>query len=513
MSTRPIGDITTLLDLVSRDSQDDYFFPEDTKNSQFNAENEIYHPTANNVYEIVHKGTADWGGRLTFELDSLSAGDMLQGLILQIRLGHWYNARTISNLLKGNWIYAGPDGSGNQAWTYVNSLGTCLIEYAEFEVGDQTIERITGEYIQTHLSLNTTASSLIGVTIDGLGRGTIADLATQNTEHGFTPNRPWPTQDGQYYCILPFFFMRNRYSEAFPLLSCAEGSVRVHVKLRPFNEMVRACWSKDFPTNTFINQRTSCTDTPLNSEVTFITDISDSILTTTQPTAQYPPPFEDFRIVATTTLCTGNIRSKYLRSPFSNLTQFVQLFKFDEPLKYLVSKTNPNQDYVDIQIPLELNHPTKEIVWVFRRKAALINNEWWNFSPEVETQWALGREIRPWLRHATLRVNGQIVENADGEWWRWNIANKHRGGIVSYSNHVYGYSFARYPDDHQPSGFANMSRAHSVTLNMSVNVPIPVVPPPGFDIVTAQGWELHLYAVHYNWLRFQNGMCQKVYAD
>jgi hypothetical protein len=61
----------------------------------------------------------------------------------------------------------------------------------------------------------------------------------------------------------------------------------------------------------------------------------------------------------------------------------IQNFSFEEPLKYIVSKANANTDTVDIQLPLELNHPVSELVWVFRRKAVRVNNEWANFTPSI----------------------------------------------------------------------------------------------------------------------------------
>jgi len=28
-----------------------------------------------------------------------------------------------------------------------------------------------------------------------------------------------------------------------------------------------------------------------------------------------------------------------------------------------------------------------------------------------------------------------------------------------------------------------------------------------------QGWEVFVYAIHMNWLRFENGICQKLFED
>jgi hypothetical protein len=69
-STRPRGDITTVLDIASRDSQDGYLFPLDAKNSWFSREPVRYTPSTLNIQDFVHKGAAEWGGRLSFELNS-----------------------------------------------------------------------------------------------------------------------------------------------------------------------------------------------------------------------------------------------------------------------------------------------------------------------------------------------------------------------------------------------------------------------------------------------------------
>ena len=184
--------------------------------------------------EVVHKGTAAWGGRLTFELGALGSGDLLQALVLQVRLGSWYDPTTILKLRTGEYTV---DLSSNP-WTYSNSLGTALIDYAEFEVGDQTLERLDGEFIKAYAALIPDENMIFGIAVDGTGITTPFNVA--NNLQALNPNRPWPTQDGVYMCLLPFSFMRTRFKETFPLLSCTEGSVRVHVQLRPFTDCVRS---------------------------------------------------------------------------------------------------------------------------------------------------------------------------------------------------------------------------------------------------------------------------------
>jgi hypothetical protein len=117
-------------------------------------------------------------------------------------------------------------------------------------------------------------------------------------------------------------------------------------------------------------------------------------------------------------LVDGSVRDAYIQKPFEQLTRLVTWSHFDEPYKFLASKTNSDTDTIDISLPLELNHPTQEIIWVFRRKGVAINNEWANFTPLVETQRNPIRVPKEWLVYATLRVNGSVVEQTP------------RGGVV-----------------------------------------------------------------------------------
>jgi hypothetical protein len=505
---RPRGDITTVLDLTDRDAQDNTYFPLDTNETFFHrGDHKTVYPSAVSVQEFTQRGPADWGQKFSFEIGSLPAGDLLQAVILQFKVGSWYNGDIIKKLANGE-IQADIATNPSAYWTYMNSLGTAIIEYADFIVNDQTIERVTGEFIRTFFNVYADINNLIGISTDAIGTVPVQYLSqgyVGQTE--FNPNRPYPTEDGTYFCILPFFFIRTRLSEVFPLLSCNEGAVRVDVKLRPFDQVVR----------NYIGYRENCTQTPLNDTVTFNGTIAPFTPVTTQ-TAECAPAFRDFRILTMCPLLTGSLREKYLHRPFEQMVKLVQTFNFEEPLKYIVSKPNSNTDTVEIQLPLELNHPVTELLWVFRRKAVLVNNEWTNFTPAIGLETDPTKLYPPWLDWASIRINGSELISADGNWFREHIAAAHRGGLITYNAYTYGYSFAKYPDEHQPSGTANMSRATSVTLNLRVNQPITkdlsaLNPPCVFDPTTVGGWEVFVYAIHYNWLRFENGICNRMFTD
>jgi hypothetical protein len=505
---RPRGDITTVLDLTDRDSQDNTYFPLNTDESFFHrGDHKTVYPSSLSIQEFTQRGPADWGQKFSFELGSLPAGDLLQAVILQFKLGSWYNGNIISKLQQGLIKTNLTDESKNQYWTYMNNLGSAIIEYADFIVKDQTIERITGEFIRTFLNTFADINNLIGIATDGIGNTPVQFLSPGIVEQTqLNPNRPYPTEDGTFFCILPFFFTRTRLSEVFPLLSCNENTVRIDVKLRPFDQVVRR----------YIGYRENCNQTPLNSSVLFDDLISQSPVIT--QTSECAPMFRDFRIITACPLITGSLREKYLYKPFEQIVKLVKTFHFDEPLKYIVSKPNANSGTVEIQLPLELNHPTTELIWVFRRKAVSINNEWSNFTPSIGLETNPNKKYPAWLDYATIRINGSEIISADGEWFREHISTAHKGGLITYNSFTYGYSFARYPEEHQPSGTVNMSRATSVTLNLRVNQPIAkdltsLSPPCYFDKSIENGWEVFVFVIHYNWLRFQNGICNPMFSD
>ena len=64
------------------------------------------------------------------------------------------------------------------------------------------------------------------------------------------------------------------------------------------------------------------------------------------------------------------------------------------------------------------------------------------------------------------------------------------------SKHIYCYSFALKPEEHQPSGSCKFSRFNNI--NMIFENP-------------SSNMELYIYAINYNILRIMSGMCGIVY--
>ena len=477
MSKQPRGPITTLLDLTDRDAQENDIFPLKTEITWFSRAKErktvSFSPQ---IQTILFRGPAAFGQHFTFDLGSLHVGDLMIGAALEIKLGHWLDAGIQNRLAAGIYSYVDP----SKAWEYSNALGASIIQSAELEIDGVTVETIDGDFIEVFCALYSDYNTQFGVAYDSLGQLPIATLRTM-------PPRLFPTEDGTIRCPLPFFFGRVRNQEALPLVAIKEGLVRLHIILRPFTEVVRQVRG----------YRDSCDSVPIATSIAF-TDGTNQHTAITAAAA----PSMTVALVTHGAVLEGELRQGLLRKPFEMLHRELQTFSFDEPLKYTVNK---RKDTIVVQLPLEPNHPVEEMVWFIRRKGTGINNEWTNFSDKLEQEWT-GANFRtnPMLVSARVQVNGILLVEADEQYFRQHIASKHKGGYVPYEKYIYGLSFAEAPGGHEPTGSINTSRANSVRLTLEVR--------PLQGLLDSE-WEVKVFCMAINWMRYENGLANAVFED
>ena len=448
------GDIITLLDLTPRDFQDNYMFPLGADKTWWLPNNRKLMPFSMSIQEFPFRGPAAFGQRFSFDMKSVGAGDLLLNTVLQIELGHWLDDTTLLRL------EAGTTQITSDFWAYANHLGSVIIEKAELEIGDSTIETIDGDFMNAVFLLGDPNTQF------GINQG-LGGQATQT--------RPFPTTDRTLYIPLPFFFSRIKLKEALPLLACREGSVRIHITLRPFHQCVQIIG----------RSRTCLTDLPLGITQTTTGPVSSSVI----------PQFKKITLVTQAANTDGIMRQKILRQPFEVLRRDVATFYFEEPLKY---STASSSDTITVQLPLELNHPIEEIIWFVRRKGTHLNNEWTNYSSVLASAYdPIYNPREPLLKSASLQFNGVEIVNTDEQYFRRTISKAHKGS--SYFSYLYGYTFSKNPGEHQPSGTLNASRLQTVRLNLNV--------------VSSDLWEVKVFVISLQWLRFQNGIANQMFQN
>ena len=481
---QPKGTATTLIDLVSRDIQDNTLFPLNASVTRFTRDEGLRTiPMSSVMREFTFRGPASLGQTFTFELGDINCGDLLSGLFIQIQLSDWFPT-SLRYLLSTNTIIpVDPE----EHWTYCNSLGTSILEEATLEVDDQVLERITGDSIHVTSLLFPDLNTQVGL-FDIIGYKTMDQIKADDGLRAFF------TEDGWITVPLMFSMLRERTTATFPLIACRNGTMRIRVTLKKFDQLVRIK----------SGSRNSCNDTPVSK--TFRLSDSRLSIDRIKPFTSFTnqPPLKHIQLLTQGIFVDGPYREMLLRQPFERPFREIQQFDFTEPLKYVVNKSG--NDIITVQLPLEANQPVEEIVWILRRKASVsLNNDWINYSATLEKDYdPTFAPLEPLLISAKIQANGQDIISQNESWFRSHIARAHKGGKVSYDSFVYGYSFARHPGQHDPTGSMNASRLSSLRLSLDVK-------PPGGASDTE--WEVHVFVFAFQWVRFGNGICNKVFID
>jgi hypothetical protein len=141
----------------------------------------------------------------------------------------------------------------------------------------------------------------------------------------------------------------------------------------------------------------------------------------------------------------------------------------------------------------------EEIIWFVRRKGTHLNNEWANYSSVLDLDYdPIYNPRGPLLKSASLQFNGVEIVAADEQYFRRSLAKAHKA--KSYFSYIYGYSFSKNPGEHQPSGTLNASRLQTVRLNLTTNV-------------VDDTWEVKVFVIGLQWLRFQNGIANQMFQN
>jgi hypothetical protein len=497
MSTAP--DIKRLVDLVDRGPEDDLFYPKESNNTIFHREFKPYHNVVPELVEIGYQGTAAWGGRITVTLTRKDSGDMLQWLCVRLQPESWLGEYD-NRIRSGLWGYDNPES----AWMWAASLGSIAIAKVEFEIGDALVESWPGEWMdiwsRTWLDGGRCATWDADMYAQ-MPHGVLRDL----TRPAWTTIQP--TEDGYVYCWLPLCLLK-RPSTAFPLVAMGEQEVRVNIFFRPFSEVVRR---KAVP------RKTPCEvpmgETIIINDNTGLTPVPFSI---TVP--RVIPGFEDVTILVGVAQTEDPLRSEYMRMPRELLYEPVKYAYFD--ITESLCAPSPVGQNLTLSFPLkEFNGPLREIVFFLRRKGVWQFNEWTNygaladndFYPQFETVVGYTIPQQPILVSAQLYVGNAIWRDETENWWRLEYGLDHTGGVRLPSGFVYGTVFGQgahwNPEDIQPAATVNASRA-PLSLTLTMQAPLPVA---GNTYVG--GWDVHVFGIGVNWMRFQSGMAVPLFKD
>lgn len=217
-------------------------------------------------------------------------------------------------------------------------------------------------------------------------------------------------------------------------------------------------------------------------------------------------------------------------------------------------------------VELDLFHPVKELIWAFQKDTVGELNDWQNYSfldlkndynqlkdeynnkfdflfQQADTQFMnsvnnfittsetnpspiieptfLGAGLSPTMAFndyvnvmlsAFLRFNGH-QRFCEEDYTFFNSLQPYKYHTHSAQDGIHVYSFALYPEQHQPSGTANFSRINKIELVFTVRRDTPLCSGNPIDPNTNEqliecpvNYNLYVYAVNYNIFRVMGGL-------
>lgn len=375
-----------------------------------------------------------------------------------------------------------PD-TGAIQWTggAARRLGYLMLQQIDVEIGGQIIDRHYGEWLHLWETLTGDIDTcmkldqMVNLTDANTGRPANAGTATTLSSCGGRPQT--------LYIPLQFWFCRNA-GLALPLIALQYHEVRFNITLADATDLVSA-----------------------------------SGLGSISAAAGRLPPPKDMALYLDYVYLDVDERRRFAQDSHEYLI---------EQLQYTGQQQITTSS---ARIDLTLNHPIKELVWVFqdvrKTECGAANSASPGFTQPFSYDDIVNR--------CRLQINGQdrFDERYGDYFWKVQRYQHHTGGafgplsrarIVDGAsgdsaqtpdlqfgglNPINVYSFALKPEEHQPSGTCNFSRIDNATLV--------------FDSVTTRGagtfptkstpYNFRIYAVNYNIFRVMSGMGGLAYSN
>jgi len=375
-----------LLQLVARGKQDVFL----TGNPQITWFKMVYRRYTNFAIEsmpMYFDGTPDFGKRITCLVPR--RGDLLGQIILEVTLPQ---------------IKLATDQS---IASYVNAIGHSLIQEISIEIGEQEIDKQTGEWMEIWSNLTTSEETRFGF-YDMIGK-----------MDGYVP----PTLYGplKLYIPLRFWFCKNPGLH-LPLLALQYHPVRINLTLRPLQQLF----------------------------------YSDQLVANCDTTSVNPVSITDMQLWGDYVFLDIDERRRFVANSHEYLIEQVQ---------YTPSiGLNPSINTIPIRV--EFNHPIREFIFVLQKNVMESYHEWFNYSSLAISETGQRTDL---LTSAVLQLDGQDrFQERDAGYFRL-VQPWQRHSVIPNEDYLYVYSFALRPEELQPTGSMNASRIDNIIWQLTLN--------------------------------------------
>jgi len=424
-----------LLQLVAQGKQDVFL----TGNPQITWFKMVYRRYTNFAIEsqaMYFDGNPDFGKRVTCKVPI--RGDLLGPMVIEVTLPQ-------IKLTTGTVV------------SYVNGTGLALIEEISLEIGEQEIDRQTGEWMYIWSKLSTPP---------GLQQGYNGMVGLADGSNPLKPTKFVSQVTGtntKLYIPLQFWFTKNP-GLYLPLVAMQYHTIRINLKIRSLQDIF---FTQDLtvqcpPASTIQAANTSITDLKIWGDYVYL---------------------------------DKEERRRFVSNTHEYLIEQIQY----TPKMGIPSGTQ------SASFRLEFNHPLRELIWFVQRDVMFSYHDFFNFSSTASL--FENANITDLMQDAVIQIDGyDRFDRRDAGYFRLVQPYYHHTNIPMTS-YIYTYSFALRPEDMQPSGSLNASRIDNMVLQINLvpdfvgtqaSNPDSYVPPKGNTHVV-------VYATNHNVLRVVNG--------
>jgi hypothetical protein len=426
-----------------------------------------------NYIPLDNPGKANFGSLISLTIPR--SGDLLGGLCLRVKL---------SNLLRINPFYSYTTPFGSMAeqpsyipqfTSYVNGIGMFMIEYADFKIGEQLIERLDGDMIF----------------INNEFRSDLQQKISFNSLVRYFPNNftigVSNINDIELILELPFFFTTEP-SLYLPLIALANTECQVLIKIKPLDKCIITMY------NNFLSipggsigidgwALDSGSIVPLGTQYSLGQHLDEPVLGF----------FKECEMIALFYFLGDEERRIFTASPL----QYIVSLNRTDIRNFLISNTIKK----DLGLSYEINprFPIKCLWWLLQRQDVYDINQYDNYSFENPLQNTGTYYPSPF---ANIINNGKIVlDNYDivdrVSCLVYSKLQQMKNFRTSTDILVYSYSFGLFPNEINPSGTLNFSRIRNKVLELYFNDP---------NLWQNQPLYLRTYYRYYNLLTIRDGL-------
>jgi hypothetical protein len=478
-----------LLDLVAKGTQDKLLIG----NPQLSYFKQVYKRSTNFALDSV-RITIDGGFAFGTTLNAKipRTGDLLSGLTLELD----FPELTTTN-----------DADSNDqlhSISYIPNVGYAAIDYIEFKIEGQSIDKQYGEwmYIWSQLS---------------------KDYDKRQTYSYMTKEEP---QNGPFTAYIPLqlWFCRN-YGSALPLIALQYHNVELDIKLKPLNKLYyygdnRYYNLSRIPVETHKYNRLvglNFVDGSMAGKTYVYKDANGVTQTANIVGIDDSDTIELDTVLPDSGLIGGYVTHNYtIGNPnvlYRDIRLFGDIVMLDTEEQKLFAKSKHNylieqikfnesdvvrENDTSATIKLDFNLSVKEFIWVKQITANINNNLLLNFESTPDSYYELPTED---IDEFTILYNGNNrITPRKGEYFRLLEPLKKNHTNVPHTKYIYCYSFALFPEKLSPSGISNLSRIDDKRFKIDFRNNI-------------RESKIKIYAVNYNILRIEDGMGGVMYSN